>query len=169
MKHPPRNGPKAALSRGLSACILGLLLTPLAYIGMGALSGFAPAFALVSLPPLLASGAFLLSRLLARPNGAPARGWRVFAELVSWLVVLGFVAVVSGFTLLTSLERIGLAATCFLVASVVSLPVPFLRDTALERRFDAWSTPRASVVLILVLASALTAALAYLLAPPAFV
>lgn len=38
---------------GLAACVLGLVLCPFAYIAIGALSGFAPAFALIALPPLL--------------------------------------------------------------------------------------------------------------------
>lgn len=43
----------------LSSLIMGLQLTPLVYIGIGALGRFAAAFALISLPLLLACGLFL--------------------------------------------------------------------------------------------------------------
>ncbi len=158
------NLPKAVLA----ACILGLVLAPFGYIAMGALAGFAPAFSWLALPPLLASVGYLLIRFLARQGRGAASKPALLAELFSWMVIAAFLAVVSGFTLLTRLERIGLFATVFLAATLLSLPIFLLRRTALAERLKPLPQPLTLFLLLTVLAVAAVALGNYLLHAPAF-
>lgn len=158
------NLPKAALA----ACILGLVLSPFGYIAMGALAGFAPAFAWLALPPLLASVGYLLVRFLAGPGRGAASKWGLLAALFSWLVIAAFLLVISGFTLLTGLERIGLFATVFLAVTLFSLPIFLLRRTALEARLTPLPQSLTLFLLLSVLAVAAVATGNYLLHAPAF-
>lgn len=159
------NLPKAALA----ACILGLVLCPFGYIAMGALAGFTPAFSWLALPPLLASVGYLLIRFLARQGQGAASKLALLAELFSWTVIAAFLAVVSGFTLLTKLERIGLFATVFLAATLLSLLIFLLRRTALEERLKPLPLPLTLLVLLAVLLAAAVAMGYYLLHAPAFI
>ena len=85
----------------LSSTIMGLLITPLVYVGIGALGGFAAAFALISLPVLLTCCLFLFYRYLRRP-ASPTRPqpWLLAAEAVAWLLVAFFLVIVSGLVLM---------------------------------------------------------------------
>jgi hypothetical protein len=123
----------------LSSSIMGLLLAPLVYIGIGSLSGFAVAFSLISLPLLLPSCAFLLYSYLRRPANLNApRRWLPVAESITWLVVALFLVLVSGFTLLTTTERIGLFFTLALAASLTAAPCMAFRPTSLAARISQW-------------------------------
>lgn len=138
----------------LSSFIIGLLLTPLVYIAIGALGGFSMAFSLLSLPPLLGSMLFLLRRLVASSpaQGTAGRGLMA-AEAVCWLLVGFFLLIVSGFTLLTTQERFGLFCVLLLLASVLASPWVLLRPSALVARVAQWPAQ-------LVVAGALAAAVA---------
>src|SRR6267142_212842 len=138
-------------SAGLAACVLGLVLCPFAYIGIGALRGFAPAFSFLTLPPLLASAGYLLYRFLSRPAQGPSSALVVSAEVVSWLLIAAFLVAVSGFTLLTRFERIGLSTTLFLVAALISLPGVLMRRTALQQRLRRLPDVVAILLLVAVL------------------
>jgi hypothetical protein len=162
--------PRANLpSAGLAACVLGLVLCPFAYIAIGALRRFAPAFALVTLPPLVASAAYLLFRFLSKPAQSPSRALHVFAEVVSWVLIVAFLVLVSEFTLVTTFERIGFTAALFLVATLVSLPYVLLRKTALQERLKRLPHTTATLVLLTVLLLAAAVTVVYLLQPPAFI
>lgn len=158
------NIPKA----GLAACISGLMLSPFGYIAMGALAGFAPAFSWLALPLLLPSVGFLLVRFLARQGRGASSRLALVAAFFSWLVIAGFLSVVSGFALLTKFERIGFFATVFLSASLFSLPVFLLRRTALEERLKRLPQPLAWPLLFIILAVSAVAMGIYLLRAPAF-
>jgi hypothetical protein len=155
-------------SAGLAACVLGLVLCPFAYIAIGALRGFAPAFSFLTLPPLLASAGYLLYRFLSRPPQGPSNMLLLSAEVFSWILIGLFLVVVSGFTLVTRFERFGLSATLFLVASLVSLPVVLLRRTALQQRLSGLPRALAIVLLLAVLVVALVTMVVFLLQAPAF-
>jgi hypothetical protein len=155
-------------SAGLAACVLGLVLCPFAYIAIGALRGFAPAFSYLTLPPLLAGAGYLLYRFLSRPAQAPSSTLLLSAEVVSWILIALFLVAVSNFTLFTRFERIGLSATLFLVATLVSLPVVILRRTALQGRLSRLPDAVAIVLLLAVLLVAGVTMTVYLLRPPAF-
>lgn len=153
------------------------MLCPFGYIAIGGLTGFDPAFALITLPPLLAASAYLLARYLSTPREAPTanRTLRVaeiasrLAEIASWLVILGFLTVISGFTLLTRFERIGLSSTFFLAATVLCLPVALLRRTALEQRLARLPGGAAKLALSAILLGAAALAIAYLVRDPSFI
>jgi hypothetical protein len=155
-------------STGLAACVLGLVLCPFAYIAIGALSGFAPAFSFLTLPPLLASAGYLLYRFLSRPAQGPSSALLLSAEVVSWLLIAAFLFAVSGFTLATRFERIGLSATLFVAAAVVSLPGVLIRRTALQQRLRRLPDGVAILLLLAVLAVATSTMVVYLLRAPAF-
>ncbi|GKT23379.1 hypothetical protein [Acidovorax sp. SUPP3334] len=123
----------------LSSLIMGLLLTPTIYIAMGALGGFATAFTFISLPLLLACTLFLLCRFLAKPGStATPRQWLAGLESIAWLGVVFFLFIVSGFTLLTHAERVGLFCTLLLIASFLAAPWMALRPSMLAARIARW-------------------------------
>ena len=155
-------------SAGLAACVLGLVLCPFAYVAIGALAGFAPAFSFLTLPPLLASAGYLLYRFLSKPAQGSSSTLLLSAEVVSWIVIAAFLVVVSGFTLLTRFERIGLSSTLFLVATLVALPGVLLRRTALQQRLRRFPDGVTLVLLLAVLVVAVVSMVIYLLRAPAF-
>ncbi len=170
MTHRQFEGARSSLpSAGLAACVLGLLLCPFAYIAIGALRGFGIAFTLITAPPLLASSGYLLYRFLSRPvqDGA-SRPLFVWAEAVSWVIIAAFLVLVSGFTLMTGLERIGLTSALFLATTVISFPVVLIRRMALQERLMRLPSTAATLLLATVLVLAATAAAVYALRAPAF-
>ncbi|XVJ69342.1 MAG: hypothetical protein HEQ39_06585 [Rhizobacter sp.] len=138
----------------LTSFIMGLLLTPLVYVAIGALGGFSMAFSILSLPLLLVSTLFLMRRFLLRISapGKAGLGFMV-VELVCWLLVGVFLFIVSGFTLLTAEERMGQFCVLLLIATVLATPLVLLRPSALARRVAQWPAQ-------LVLACSLMAAVA---------
>ncbi|WCM89703.1 hypothetical protein [Acidovorax sp. NCPPB 3576] len=129
------------------AClILGLLLTPVAYIAIGSLSGFSAAFSLIALPPLALSLSFLLFRFFKKNTATESINIRHAIELTSWLLVFLFLFFVSNFTLLTTSERVGLFSTLFLVCTIVSIPLLAIRPSALIQRVNTW--PQALVITV---------------------
>jgi hypothetical protein len=169
MSPQPSEGGANLPTAGLAACVLGLVLCPFVYVAIGALAGFAPAFAWVTLPPLLLSSGYLLYRFLSTPGENPAGGPQLIAEVVSWIVIIAFVTIVSGFTLQTSFERIGLSLTLFLLASLFCLPVVLMRKTALQQRLVRLPGNVARSVLLAVLSLSAVTATVYLLRAPAFI
>jgi hypothetical protein len=145
------------------------VLCPFGYIAVGALGGFRPVFALITLPPLLAATACLLVRFLSKPSEAPTvRRWLLVAEIASWLVILWFLTVISRFTLLTPFERIGVSSMFFLVATVLCLPVVLLRRTALQQRLAWLPSGAATFALFAILLGAAALAIVYLVREPSF-
>lgn len=164
------------LTAALAACVLGLALCPLPYIAVGALFRFPPLFSLVMLPPWLLGSGLLLWRYLRKPTEPPAptagtrRAVLIFAlEGASWIAIATFAYFISGFTLMTSAERVGAACTAFLFTGAGCLPLALARRTALERRLAALPSAAAAILLLLLLVATGAAAAAYLLAPPAFI
>lgn len=155
-------------SLGLSACVLGLVLCPLAYIAIGALTGFAPAFSFLSLPLLFASTGYLLYRYLSKPGRASSSKWLMTAEMVSWILIIAFLVIVSDFTLLTKFERIGLFCSLFLVASLISLPFVLMRQTALRERLKRLPNSAILILLLVILLAAAGTMALYLQRVPAF-
>ncbi|WOI47648.1 hypothetical protein [Acidovorax sp. BLS4] len=126
----------------LSSVVMGLLLTPMIYVAIGALSGFAMAFAFLSLPSLLACTLILSYRFLARPGVRESSRARFSAvESIAWLLVGSFLFVISDFTLLTLSERVGLFCTLLLIASFLAAPWMALRPCALVVRIAQWPKP----------------------------
>lgn len=153
---------------GLAACCVGLALSPLAYIATGALGGFAPVFSMITLPPLAAALGLLLYRLLGRPRPADSGPVGAVAEGLSWLVVVAFLVLVSGFTLMTPFERVGQTLSYFLTCTVLSVPLILWRPTEAARRTSGLGEATASLVLFGLLAVCGAVALLYLVQPPAF-
>ncbi|MDA8519839.1 hypothetical protein [Acidovorax sp. NCPPB 4044] len=153
----------------LASVIVGLLLTPLAYIGIGALGGFAIAFAAISMPLLLLCSLFLFHRYLRRPAAsAHPRRWPQVAEAAAWLLVVFFLAIVSGFTLLTTAERFGLFCTLALVASLVALPWMALRPSALVARVAQWPAAAVAAGALMSVGVLAGGAVVYLVTPSRF-
>lgn len=154
---------------GLAACVLGLVLCPFGYVAIGALAGFAPAFAWVTLPPLLLSSGYLLFRFLSPPKENASSSLHRIAEVSSWIVIVAFIAIVSGFTLQTKFERVGFSLTIFLVTSLLCLPVVLMRKTALQQRLARLPNGVVKSVLIAVVLISAATATAHLLGAPAFI
>jgi hypothetical protein len=166
VKRPIEHLPAAALT----ACVLGLLSSPIVYVATGALSDLSPVFSFVMLPPFLLAAGFLLSRYLAgsaEPSGR--RGVLALLEVAAWLAVAMFLFFVSGVHLMRGLERVGAACAASIGAAIVWLPVAVLRRTALERRLARLSKAAAITALLLFVGAAGAAAIAYLVTPPAFI
>ncbi|ABM31914.1 hypothetical protein [Paracidovorax citrulli] len=154
----------------MSSLIMGLLLTPLIYIGIGALGGFGAGFAIISLPVLLACSAFLFHRYLRRPAAPSGRApWLQVAEAASWLLVVFFLAIVSGFTLLTTAERIGLFCTLVLVAALFAAPWMALRPSALAARVAQWPTAALAAGALAMGVLLIGCTVVYLLTPSRFI
>jgi hypothetical protein len=162
-------GDKSGMAKRLSACVLGLVLCPYVYIAVGGLSGFGPAFTFVSLPLLIPSTGFLLFRFISPPGRRSRARMALLLEFLCWSVVAAFVAIISGFTLLTTFERIGLTTIFFLIASAGSFPIVHLRATAIRQRMQEVPPPIASAVMLVILTVAGSIGVVYLLAAPRFI
>jgi hypothetical protein len=155
---------------GLSACLVGLALSPLGFIAIGALSDFSPAFSGLVLPPLLLSVVFLLRRFLARPRQIPSSpSWAWLLEAASWIIIVGVLYVISAAHLMRGLERLGGVCTAFLTAAGICLPILLLRRSAIEARLARLPQNVAIILLIVVVGISGWAMIAYLAAPPAFI
>ena len=152
----------------LSACILGLALCPFAYIAIGALGGFAPAFSFLALPLLLASSGFLIYRFIWKRTWVRANKLLLLAEAGSWVLIVTFLGIVSGFTLQTRFERAGLFATLFLSVSLLCLPLVLMRNTALRERLGGLPDQFALPLLLVIILTAAGTMAVYLFQSPAF-
>jgi len=154
----------------LAACILGLLVSAYLYIAIGALFGFNLAFSVLILPLFLGTSGFLLWRYLSKPKDRPLKFQLIAIEIVSWIGVLAFLYIISGFTIMTISERIGLTSTFFLLASIFCLPLIRLRkSTTLEQRLMRLSSGITIGVLIVVLTLSSLAMMIYLFSTPRFI
>ena len=160
--------------QGLAACALGVLGAPVGYLAMGALGGFAAEFSMIALPPLLASMGYAFYRALRRPQNSSAAQATRFglpgsAGLVlSVVVIVAFLLVVSNFTLLRPLERLGLFCGVFLTMSALFLPIVIGRNTAISARIAQLPVLAGRVVLALIVLTALALAALNALRAPAF-
>lgn len=161
---------------GLEACIAGLIVSPCFYIATGALAQFPPRFGLVTLPPLLLASGFLLWRLLAGPTrGAPspaptAHGLALLAlEALSFVAIAMFLVLISGVSLMTRFERLGLFCSVHLLMSAACLPLLLRRDTPLARRLGRPPRGLATAVLLLTLVASGAIAAVYQLQEPVFI
>ena len=156
----------------LSSFIIGLLLTPRVYIViigvLGGGGGFPMAFS-VLFPPLLGSMLFLVSRLFfhSRAQGT-ARLLLMVAEAVCWLMVGVFLFLVSGFTLLTTQERMGSFSMLLLLASVLAAPVVLLRPPVLVARVARWPAHLVLACSLTVTVTLITFAVVYAFTPARF-
>jgi drug/metabolite transporter (DMT)-like permease len=153
----------------LTACVLGLAVCPVVYIAIGALSRFPPRFSLVMLPPYVLGGGYLLWRYLSRPSEPRRQLPLALVEAVSWLPVGVLLYFISGFALMTSIERIGAASAAFLVSSGACLPIVLARPASLERRLARLPRPVLVAVTFLVLMASGLAAMFYLKRPARFI
>jgi hypothetical protein len=161
-ERPPRL--PAAL---LAACVIGLVLSPLGYVATGALGDFRASFALVALPLLVASIAFLLWRYLrAARDDARGAGALGVAEALGIAVVVGFLVLASGARLTRGAQRVGIAAGFALAATVIALALVLPRRSALEARLARVPRGAAVAALVALLLAAL-AAVGVALATPA--
>ncbi len=151
MKFIDKSAIPAAL---LAACILGLVSGPYNYIIAGALFSFPLAFSLLILPPFLAGSAYLLWSFL-RSNHHSTQLWSFILEWISWLAIVNFTVLISGFTLMTESERFGAFCVIFLAASALCLPLTLLRESALQKRLQ--TLPRRWLVSLFLIAIVLSA------------
>lgn len=127
----------AALTQNiLAAYIFGLILIPFAYIALGALGGFSPAFTLLTLPLLTISCGFLLYQYIWQKTLKNIRKIKLIGKLISWLLILSFLYLISNFTLQTRLEQIGLFASLYLSSSLLCLPFVLSRKTTLAKGLE---------------------------------
>lgn len=133
----PFSGRKAAPTL-LAPLVMGILTVPCIYISLDALSYFSRAFSLVALPPLGLSLGYLGWRFFRRPGSQPDRiTWKRMDGL-GLCFVLFFSGVVSGYTLFSIRERLGLFSLLWAAASLAWLPVMIWRATSLQQRLQAW-------------------------------
>lgn len=159
---------------GLGALLLGLLAAPWIYVvAFNALFAFPSPFAVMVVPLLLIATINLGLEAFARLQGS-TRLRRLGAAL-SVGGLLTSLWILSGFTLMTGSERLGLLATVWLAASlaclVISLAVGAAGPAALLRsRLDSPARRRAALAVALVLFGGLSAlCLHYLLTPASFI
>lgn len=160
---------RLSITRGLAAWTIGLVLCPAAYVAIGVYADFAPAFALLTAPSVLLSMGYLLVRYLSRPATASTAAWHVAAEVLSWLLVMAFLVIVSGFALHTRFERVALTSTLHLAATLLlALPVVVARgDMLLVQRLSRLPARASQLILFLVSVLVLAGAAAYWLRPTA--
>ena len=151
------------LPKALAASILGLVVCPFAFIAIGALGGFSLAFSVLTLPSLLTSSSYLLYRFLSPPRATSSGLWHVLAQTLSWMVIITFLFIISGFTLLTTAERFGLFSSLYLVCSLLSLPIFIKRNNALNVALQALPQRVTQLLLLIILPTALATSLFYLL------
>jgi hypothetical protein len=156
---------KSVAATVLTACILGLVTCPFLYIAIGAPLQFAPAFSFIVLPPFLIGSGFLLWRYLPRSPTFGTSMPLLVAEVLSWAAIGIFLFLVSGFTLIQTAQRIGLAAMFFLLTSLLCLPLVIWRETALEARIERLPRTVSALALLVLLAAAGSAIAAYFLVP----
>ena len=142
-------------------------------MALGALSRFPSLFPEVATPLLIAATVDLGVEAFARPRRL---GWaRGVGAAVSAVVLVGILVVLTNFTLLTTVERVGLLATVWLGASVgwfvVSLPLGAVGlEATLAPLLEAPERQRAARAAVILVSGVLTAAaLRYLLVPAAFI
>lgn len=151
-------------SAGLAACVLGLAVSPLAYVGV--LGGFSPAFALITMPPVVLSIGYLVWKYVSKPGaGRP----NALLEGLSWLAIGVFLFLVLGVNLMTRVEGSGLQSCVLLAASAVCLPVVLLRETAIRARMEGIPAGVATVLLMVLLAATISLAAMYWMRPARFV
>ena len=169
MRRPQPDGSSTWPAAALAACVFNLLLCPFIYIGIGALASIRAEFSWIGVPPLLVSTGYLLVRYLKQPDANALRGSQILAEAMCWLVIASFLTIISGFTLLTTFERIGALCLFFLSATLLSLPLVLLRRTALrERMLQLEPRFAGCVVLVIVLAAGVMATV-HLVVPARFI
>jgi hypothetical protein len=150
----------------LSSLIIGLLVSPLGYIAIGALGGFSIAFSILSLPLLTASILFLIFRFIPKaPSIKNHQKWLLGLEGVSWLLVGLFLFFVSGFTLITTWEQIGLFCIIWAAASLLATPFTCLRSSALLTRVMNWPEKFVLACSLIILATLITFISIYILTP----
>jgi hypothetical protein len=157
---------KNLVATALTACILGLVTCPLPYVVIGALLQASLAFSIVELPPFLIGSGFLLWRYLARPPLAAGGIPLLVAEILSWDGLAVFLFDISGFSLMTTAERIGLASMFFLLTSLLCLPLVIWRETALEAWIERLPRAMSAAALVIVLVATGIAIAAFFLIPP---
>jgi len=152
------------VATALTACVLGLVTSPLSFIVVGA-----PTSSLILLLPFFVSSGFLLWRYLARSPIAVGGIPLLVAEILSWNVIAVILFIVSAIGLQDTAQRIGSSSMSFLLTSLLCLPLVIWRETALE----AWirGLPRAVpvVTLVIVLAATGVAIVAFFLIPSHFI
>lgn len=122
MSEIPRRNPEATVIAGL---LIGLLAAPWVYIGLfGALSAFSSPFPEIATPLLLLATIDLLMEAFFRPNGSKVI--RTVLAVASVSVLLSILSVLTGFTLLTDVEQMGLFATIWLSTTTVWIVVSML-------------------------------------------
>ncbi|MBN8467380.1 hypothetical protein JYJ95_12725 [Corallococcus exiguus] len=159
---------------GLGALLSGLLAAPWVYVvAFNALFAFPPPFALMVAPLLLVATLDLGLEAFARLHGF-TRLRRLGAAL-SVGSLLTSLWVLSGFTLMTDSERLGLLATVWLGASLACLIIWLAIGVAgpaalLHSRLDSPMRRRAALAVALLLFCGLFAlCLHYLLTPANFI
>jgi hypothetical protein len=134
--------------------MLGLSTCPLVFIALGAPLQLVAVEGRVLMIAMATFGSgFLLWRFLAKPSERRDRRWLLAVEALCWTALAYFVYIVSQFNLMTESERVGATCIFFLGMSLLWLPIPILRATALGQRI-ARLPPAASLGALIVLLTA---------------
>jgi hypothetical protein len=166
MKLPAK---KNLIATALTACILGLVTCPLPFIAIGALSQLTRDFCFIALPPFLIGSGFLLWCYLARPAANSGGIPLLVAEILSWDAIAIFLFFVSAIGLQDTAQRIGFASMCFLLTSLLCLPLVIWRETALEAWIRGLPRAMSAAALAVVIATASIAIATYFLIPSHFI
>lgn len=156
-------------SLGLTSFVLGLIISPFIYIGIGALFQFSFMFSLVFLPPLLLGSGFLFWRHFAKQKRHLTNKSILTFEVLSWIVVVLFLIFISRFNLMTISERAGLFCTFFLFSSVVGFPLVLLHETVFEQQVKQFPGYLIILLFFLILLITSTVMVVYLTAKPSFI
>lgn len=154
----------------ITACVLGLVLSPFPLVVLGARGEPELALYLKQLAPFFLGPGFLLWRYLSKPSAVSGRQvLLLLAEAVSWIVVGRLLLLVSQVNLQVGFERIGAVCTSFLPMTALSLPIVLRRRTALEHRLSRLPRAAAAAIVVVLLLTATAAAIAHFVMPPRFI
>ena len=152
----------------LASLVSGLLLTPVVYIAIGALGAFSAQLSYFVLPVFILSAGYLFWSLFASSERGESSRWTILLESLCWLVVILFLMVISGFRLFTMGERIGFACSIFLVTTMISYPVVYLRSSVLLSRMEKLPRSNSMVFAVVVILSAVISSGYYIIRPSGF-
>ena len=117
----------------LSSSIIGLILTPLCYIIIGALTQFESDLCYWFLPAYSLGTLYLLF-LYLDGRSSSLKSIEILFEIISWVVILCFLYIISNYTLFSWYERVGLFSTFWLVLTVSLIPITVIKKTSIEKR-----------------------------------
>ncbi len=153
----------------LPACILGLLFCPLAYVVIGALSGFSFILSAILIPPLLISTGYLTYSYIFSETKEKTSWIKNSIEGICWVIIIFFIYVISNFTLFTLLERVGFFALLYFITNAIFIIFTLFYKTNLEDRLGKIPESISLMLSALIILTVVSLGATYLLTNSSFI